>query len=455
MKKRKSGPAPLKFDLRGGNLEFFNDTESPELIIAAAAGTGKSLAACLKLLNLLSTYPQSRALILRKTRASLTESGLVTWEDDVLQGRTAEYFGNTKRTHRHSYVFPNKSELVGGGMDNVLKIFSTSYDIVYVQEAVELTEDEWESLLRSLRNGRMPFQQLMGDTNPSHPMHWIKRRSSGSHPGLKLLTSFHRDNPALYDGEQWTWRGKDYLEKKLGALTGMRRRRLLNGEWCQAEGVVFEEWTEYMEDKPWHVIGWDDLPIPKEYRERSTLPPDWPRFIAIDFGWDQPSVVMFGAQDHDKRMYVYRQIIRTGQLVEDMAKEIKSSIAEDGVPPQAIFCDHDAEGRATLERHLGITTKKAYKDILDTIDCVNSMLRKGIDGRPRLCVVRDSLVSHDPRMKERGLPCGLIEEIPAYVWLDSKTREIPLQENDHAIDALRYLVGTLYRARRKIAVRVF
>ena len=53
---------------------------------------------------------------------------------------------------------------------------STEYDMIYVQEATELTEDDWEALTTRLRNGRAPIQQLIADCNPAEPTHWLKAR---------------------------------------------------------------------------------------------------------------------------------------------------------------------------------------------------------------------------------------------------------------------------------------
>lgn len=55
-----------------------------EVLLAGPAGTGKSRA-CLEKLHLAAMkYPGMRGLIVRKTRESLSESGLVTFEDKVL-----------------------------------------------------------------------------------------------------------------------------------------------------------------------------------------------------------------------------------------------------------------------------------------------------------------------------------------------------------------------------------
>ena len=93
-----------------------------------------------------------------------------------------------------------------------------------------LSEDDWESLTTRLRNGAMPYQQLLADTNPDAPTHWLKRRCDAGR--TLLLESRHEDNPSVT---------ADYLAR-LDRLTGARLWRLRHGRWVSAEGVVYEGW---------------------------------------------------------------------------------------------------------------------------------------------------------------------------------------------------------------------
>jgi phage terminase large subunit len=59
--------------------------QAPEVLIAGPAGTGKRRA-CLEVLHWNATeYPGYRGLICRKTRESITESVLVTFEEKVVE----------------------------------------------------------------------------------------------------------------------------------------------------------------------------------------------------------------------------------------------------------------------------------------------------------------------------------------------------------------------------------
>jgi hypothetical protein len=117
----------------------------------------------------------------------------------------------------------------------------------------------------------------------------------------------------------------------------------------------------------------------------------------------------------------------------------------DGDPlPRAIICDHDAEDRMTLQRHLGLNTMKAHKTVSDGIQAVASRFRKVGDGKPRVMIFRDSLVERDQDLVEGKLPTCVEEEPESYVWdtrQGMKRGEQPVKEYDHGLDALRYLIA--------------
>ena len=215
------------------------ETEAEEVLISGPAGTGKSRACLEKIHHLMQRYDGARALIIRKTRASLTESALQTYERWVLGYDHPITQAGARRQFRKTYLYPNGSEIIVGGLDNPTRIMSTEYDIIFVQEAIELAEDDWESLTTRLRNNVVPFQSLIADTNPGAPGHWIKQRCDQG--ATVLLESRHKDNPRLYDNESegWTDEGTNYLTR-LDRLTGARKQRLRYGKWVQPEGTIYE-----------------------------------------------------------------------------------------------------------------------------------------------------------------------------------------------------------------------
>jgi phage terminase large subunit len=423
----------------GTCIELFK-YRGDEVLFAGPAGTGKSRA-CLEKLHMMALLnPGMRGLICRKTLASLGSTALVTFEQHVAKEHLAagemKWFGGSPK-EAACYRYKNGSTITVGGMDKAMKIMSSEYDIVYVQEATELTELDWESITTRLRNGKVSFQQLMADANPDVPTHWLKVRCDKGK--TQMIRSRHEDNPTLFNPKtgEITKSGAAYMGK-LDALTGVRYMRLRKGVWCAAEGLVYEEWNP-------------DLHLHKAIK----VPPiSWTRYITVDFGYTNPMVVQFWAVDEDGRLYLYKELYSTKTAVDEMAPKIKEAMNLRREPrPRAIICDHDAEGRAVLQRELGMSTVQAKKSVEDGIQAVKTRMRMSdVDGKPRIYLCEDAIIERDKELSDKKKPTCTLDEVVGYIWDRGNVqaqnngkppKEHPVKEDDHGMDAMRYMVAHL------------
>lgn len=312
-------------------------------------------------------------------------------------------------------------------MDNPTKIMSTQYDFIFVEEATELRLEGWEALVMRLRNGVLPYQQLLGACNPGPDTHFLKLRADSG--VTKLLNATHEENPRLFEDDgTLTEYGREYIENGLERLTGIYYKRYRQGLWVGAEGQIYDEF-----DPTVHVI--DKMPNGWEY---------WDRYWSVDFGYTNPMVVQFWAEDPDGRLYLYRELYQTSQLVEDVVRQVLDIVAPEGVwrepKPQAIICDHDAEDRETFKRHFKIMgTKAAKKEVSRGIQATATRFRLQGDGKPRIYFLKSALVKTDRTLVERKKPTSTLQELQGYVWAPDK--ESPLKEGDHGMDAMRYVVA--------------
>lgn len=443
-----------------GNIEKAFYIKEDVFGLVGAAGTGKSRGLLEKCHLLAEKYPGSRGLFCRKTRASMTNALLVTFETKVLPPGHYLHDGN-KRSHRQSYSYRNGSEIDVRGLDDPHKVMSTDYDWIYWQEASEGEESDLEMLSTRLRNGVMPYQQLMFDTNPSYPLHWINLAHLAGK--ILLLSTYHEDNPTLWqeaprgsalspewpdrspDGRvgRWTEAGARYMRKLL-KLTGPRLQRLYYGKWAAAEGVVYDGW-----DADVHVV------------PQRPLPADWQRVWGIDFGHTSPFVWQCWAVDPDRRMWMEAEIYMSKRLVARHCIDIQRAIGwerpkvsdtewgewrktrQDALPmPSAIVCDHSAEGRATFEQEMGLRTVAAFKSIDDGIQACAASLVVQADGLPRSMFMRGVLFEEDRELSEDGKPVCTVQEPDSYVWDESRgkgRKEAPIDEHNHGMDTWRYV----------------
>lgn len=425
------------FRPRGSAVEALHRQDA-EVLLSGPAGTGKSRA-CLEKLNLVALgAPGMHGAIIRKTAASLGSTALRTWREDVipelLKNGTVYYYGGSQE-EPPQYRYNNGSTITIGGMDKPSKIMSSEYDMIYVQEATELTVTDWESITTRMRGGRLRYQQVIADCNPDVPTHWLKLRCDEGK--TTMINCRHEDNPVLYDelpgGEfRLTRRGAAYM-KLLDNLTGVRFMRLRQGLWVAAEGMIYDEFLPHL-----HLV--DALPEGSD---------TWARYWAVDFGFSNPFVLQCWAEDPDGRLYLYREIYMTRRTVDQHAAKILSVVTKDGKwiepKPQSIICDHDAESRRRFETLVGIGTRPADKRVKFGIETTQIRFRPAEhDGKPSIFFVRDAVVERDPELEAKRKPCSTVEELPGYVWtpgVDGKpTKEEPVKINDHGMDAMRYLV---------------
>lgn len=424
----------VRYEPRGAARQLFKTRDS-EVVMAGPAGTGKSLACLFRVHLAALNNPNIRCLIVRKTAVSLTSTTLVTYQKKVAEDAIARgivtWFGGSAR-EAACYRYSNGSVIVVGGMDKPEKIMSAEYDLVFADEATELTVDDWEAIATRLRNGQLSWQQQIAACNPSFPTHWLKQRTDDG--TARMLVSRHRDNPAYVNADgTLTLKGEAYFEK-LDKLTGVRKLRLRDGKWAAAEGQIYEAFDDAI-----HLV------------DEVKPGPGWSRWGAVDFGYTNPFVYQDWWEDGDGRLYLVNEIYYTRRLVEDHAETIRKLLHYlDGKPrgprPRALYVDHDAEDRATLEKKLGMGTIPAHKSVSDGIQAVQSRLKVQPDGRPRLFIRRGALVERDPELESASLPMGAAEEITGYVWAvkpgnKGGLKEEPVKEHDHAMDAMRYMVA--------------
>ena len=430
-----------------GAIKIFFEYMGQEAMLAGPYDTGKTLGMLQKLNLLMWMYPNVHAILVRKSYKALLPSAIQTLYTKVLpvhpdhpDSLVKIYGGGTPQW----LTWPNGSVLKLGGMDEPTKVLSSEYDYIAVPQAEEMNLDDWEQLLSRCngRAGNVPSPQLMGDCNPDVPLHWIQQRKT-----LKVFNAQHIDNPTLFmrdeDGElvpdeygnPTPTEGGKLRIQTLQSMTGLRYKRGYLGLWVGAEGQVYEDF-----DPSIHVI--DGFPIP----------PDWPRYMSIDFGFTHPFVCQWWTEDEDGRLYMYTEMYHSKRTVREhvegnpelFQKGIKHFMEEDGGRYDAVICDWDAEDRATLEEY-GIKTRSADKRIVVGIEKCQERYRVLDDGRPRIYYFKNALVEEDDELKTAYKPTSTPAEIPGYVWPDIGEKEMakderPKKASDHGQDAKRYMV---------------
>lgn len=418
----------------GAARELFHQ-QGRECLMDGPAGTGKSVACLNKLHLAASRHPEFRGLIVRKVRSSLTQTGMVTFEKKVLHPADGVDFHGGDQEYR----YPNGSVIVVAGLDKSSKAMSAEYDMVYIQEATEVTEADWEDITTRLRNGQNAYQQLIADCNPAGARHWLKQRCERG--ATTVFHSRHEDNPTLWDAanQRWTSAGVQYIAI-LDALTGPRKDRLRYGRWVDAEGTI------YAFDQLRHVT------------TREAIEPIITAAVAAgrvfgvgDWGWSNPGGLQVYVYDGDDRLYQVAEQYHTQRHVDSwwvpraVALTRKYNVQRwhlDPAEPAFIQKFRDA----------GLAATGADNQIAPGINAVQDRLRIDATGRPSLMFCADALIECDERLADLKQPMSTIQEFDSYVWAktsDGRSKDVPASRlPDHGLDQVRYACMAMDRMRR-------
>ena len=307
-------------DFRGANLEI-QSFRGNEWLLSGPAETGKTWATLWLLDSLLRETSFAKATLLRKLQVSVGGTVLVTFK--AIQGlrekmgfAPAVPYGGEKPEW---YTYPNGAKLWIGGLDNANKILSGERDFVYVNQAEELELTDWEILLtRTTGRGAVTkTPMLFGDCNPGAEDHWIIKRET-----LKLFHSKHKDNPSLYDEAGSLTAQGERTMATLQSLTGIRKKRLYEGQWVGAEGLFFDEFDP--EEGGLHVC----KPFP--------IPLDWPIWGALDWGFKHPLAFGLYTEDNDGIIYKIAEHVQHQWLIPFHARAIYDLYKDFDLPPELV-----------------------------------------------------------------------------------------------------------------------
>jgi PBSX family phage terminase large subunit len=285
-----------------------------------------------------------------------------------------------------------------------------------VDEVTLLPEVVWTMLLSRLS---VPGARLYATTNPDGPAHWLRKTYLLRSNVLDLRTWAFTldDNPAL---------DPQYVAALKNEYTGLWYRRFINGEWCLAEGAIYDMW-----DADRHVV--TELP----YVER------W-HGVGIDYGTVNPFSALLLGMGEDGRLYLadewrWDSKLKRRQLTDaEYSQQIRQWVSQiprpadlsggRGVSPEWWVVDPSAASfRTQLWRDGHSNVQDGDNAVLDGIRLVSSLL------------ATDRL-----RVHERCT--GWIEEVPGYSWDEDKATEkgedAPIKVADHSLDAGRYVTKT-------------
>lgn len=378
------------------------------VLLYGGARSGKTfLIICVIVLRALR-YPGSRHLIAR-LRYSHAKASI--WLDTL--PAVVKFLGIAdickKKESDHYYEITHASgevsEIWVDGLDDkdrIDKILGREYATIYLNEVSQIPYSTVTTVLTRLAQkvpGCVP--KLFLDENPPSKFHWSNRLflqgvdpetgepiKGNGYAAMQINPQHNIEH--LPEG---------YIEEILAKLPHHKRKRFLDGEFGDAEGVIFTNW---------HIV--DEIPDEVKRHSRHS--------VGLDFGFSVDPAAIVDLYLNGDDLYVDELLYQTGLTNKHLAQEIVKMGINGGTP---IIAD-SAEPKSIEELFsYDINIHGAAKG--------PDSVRQGIDW----------LMSRNIHVTKNSL--SIQAELENYCWRENRegrTLPEPIDDWNHGIDAIRY-----------------
>ena len=331
--------------------------------------------------------------------------------DSTVKNLIMPYIGLTyaKDKYRIQWKRTDKILVVSDGRhENIFEVFGgkdeSSFSLIQGRTLAGVLLDEVALQPRSFveqacARCSVDGSKLWFNCNPASPQHWFYTEwvcKSKEHNALRLHFLLE-DNPSL---------SQRIIDRYKSMYTGVFYNRYILGEWCVAEGLVYDFGENNITD---------EIPKNGEY------------YVSIDYGTQNPFSAGLWCVLGDKAVriaeYYYNGRKKGVQKTdEEYADEVEKLIGDKDVIK--IVVDPSASSFITSLKKRGLKIIPARNDVLNGIRNTATYLKNGNIKIHRSCV--DS-----------------IAEFGLYRWDDKAKDDSVVKENDHAMDDIRYFCNTI------------
>lgn len=378
------------------------NSSKPINIWCGAVRSGKTYSSLIRFLIEITETPEGEFVILARDAFAFRRNILPVLFQ--LIGNDARYLQGNSLLE----IWGRKIHVVGAHDARAEgKLRGATFAGAYVDEASLIPEIAWQILVQRCAMGNA---KIFATSNPDSPAHWLKKNVIDNNPDVASFHFTMLDNPKLTQQE------REYLERQ---HKGLWYRRFILGEWCLAEGAVFDFFDEKI-----HTI-------------KKT--PANPKFylVGVDYGTRNATaftMVSFNEQASpslcvEKEFYWDSKTTDRQKTDSEYGEDFLKFI--EGYPIKFIYVDPSAASFKQELKRLGVKApiRDANNDVLSGIRELASLFSNG-----------DLKINSSCR--------NLIGEMQSYSW-DTKASEkggedVPIKKFDHAIDSLRYAVFSYF-----------
>lgn len=333
----------------------------------------------------------------------------IAWETLKKELRGAIKSVNESRLEiKLNNVKNGESQITLRGWESIESLRGLSFDMLIVDEVAMMRNfwTSWQEVIRPTltdRKGEVMFISTPKGFNHFYELYNMYLTD-------KDYASFHYttyDNPHI---------DKDEIEKSKKEITDTRFAQEYLADFKKVEGLVYKEF-----DRSRHLY--------------NTLPKDthFESLGGVDFGYTHPAAVLHIYKNPvSGTYYVDNEWYQKGRTEAQIADYVQSAGFN------RVYPDPENASAIQVLALKGINVREVVKG--------KNSIKNGIDR------VRDLFKQNKLFINKKCI--NLIGELESYCYPDSKdggdTSENPIKENDHALDAMRYVIFMEHLVRRKI-----
>lgn len=393
------------FHLKKYQAEFVG-TNAKFPAIISAWGTGKDLSALARVMRLCE-FPDNLLLVLRREFKDLQDSTINDFQS----------YTGIKVNSNGDAIVPSSdprrpSKIMFRHIEQLHNLQNINLGGFWINQAEELDSPQ-------------AFYLLMGRLRRNAPFRtgFVTANANGHNWCWKLWLENKNKNPDYPCWEATTYDNADVLPKDyIDSLKDLPERiynRFVLNDHSVAEGLVWPEFNEV-----------------EQTCESYEIPSAWKEVIALDHGFNHPTVALFGACDYDGNLIIYDEHYSAGQLASYHAQRIKEIEPEYENMRRVI--DPSCRNKTMQKKGTIYSVIDEYNDYGIFFEPGQNSWDAGVNR------VGEYFKKNKIKIFRDKCP-NLVREIKGYKFKPvligkEKGDERPIKINDDACDTLRYLV---------------
>lgn len=391
----------------------------------SGVGGGKTITGCVTMLAQAVLYP-STYLICRQYYPELKDTTYRTFKqicppELIIEDRIADMLIRVKG------VGGKSSTILFRPLEEPDKLRSLNLGGFFIDEASQVSEEAFMLLQGRLRDSGGLRKGICISNPNGHDWQyrWFYKQDFFKNEEEKkkyfLIKGTSLEN---------TFLPQDYIETMLNSWSDLRIQREVMGSFDTFEGAIYDEFRRDV-----HVV------------EPYEIPDTWTRIIGQDHGYRNPAASVFGAVDGDGNIVIYDELYVKETLIEDICKKIATKTGPR--LKHLMLIDPSTKAKRNQAGGVAYSDFSIYLDNLPknvAIATANNEVGTGIEKVKSFLKINPK--NKKPRLTIFSNCVNILEEFVQYRWdpltaAQSGTKndkEAPRKYNDHAMDALRYLV---------------